>query len=72
MEQVVKGVDIVITATGNKKVITRAHMECMKNGAILCNMGHANTEIDVNSLKTPNLVWEKVDEYKLKDFRVTY
>ena len=35
-------------------------MEKMKNGCIVCNMGHSNTEIDVLSLKTPELVWEKV------------
>jgi adenosylhomocysteinase len=32
----------------------------MKNGAIVCNMGHINTEIDVASLKTNDLTWEKV------------
>ncbi len=49
-----------MTATGNKRVITRAHMESMKDGCILCNMGHASAEIDVPSLKTPNLTWERV------------
>lgn len=33
--------------TGNKKVITRDALDKMKNGAIVCNMGHSNTEIDV-------------------------
>ena len=32
----------------------------MKNGCIVCNMGHSNTEIDVMSLKTQDLTWEKV------------
>ena len=45
--EVIRQVDIVITATGNKNVITRDHMDRMKNGALLCNMGHSNTEIDV-------------------------
>ncbi|KAG7177970.1 Adenosylhomocysteinase-like 1-like [Homarus americanus] len=53
-------VDILVTATGNKNVVTRDHMDKMKNGAIICNMGHSNTEIDVNSLRTPDLTWEKV------------
>ena len=55
-----KNVDIVVTATGNKSVVTREHMEKMKNGCIVCNMGHSNTEIDVMSLKTQDLTWEKV------------
>ena len=55
-----KHVDIVVTASGNKGVVTREHMDKLKNGAIVCNMGHSNTEIDVNSLKTQDLTWEKV------------
>ena len=60
LSQVVKSVDIVITATGNKSVVTRDHMDKMKNGCIVCNMGHSNTEIDIMSLKTQDLTWEKV------------
>ena len=59
-DSAVKKADIIVTATGNKRVITRDHMEKMKDGAILANMGHSNTEIDVNSLKTPNMIWERV------------
>ena len=50
----------MITATGNKNVVSRDHMDKMKNGCIVCNMGHSNTEIDVLSLKTQDLTWEKV------------
>ncbi|XP_023320247.1 S-adenosylhomocysteine hydrolase-like protein 1 isoform X1 [Eurytemora carolleeae] len=60
LEKVIKQVDIVITATGNKNVVSRDHMDKMKNGCIVCNMGHSNTEIDVLSLKTQDLIWEKV------------
>lgn len=60
LNEVVRNVDIVVTATGNKNVVTREHMDKMKNGCIVCNMGHSNTEIDVNSLRTPDLTWEKV------------
>jgi adenosylhomocysteinase len=60
LSQVVKNVDIVVTATGNKSVVTREHMDKMKNGCIVCNMGHSNKEIDVGSLRTPDLTWEKV------------
>jgi len=60
LTEVVHKVDIVITATGNKNVVTRDNMDKMKNGCIVCNMGHSNTEIDVLSLKTADLTWEKV------------
>lgn len=47
LNEVIRTVDIVITATGNKNVVTREHMDKMKNGCVVCNMGHSNTEIDV-------------------------
>lgn len=60
LNEVVRNVDILITATGNKNVVTREHMDKMKTGCVVCNMGHSNTEVDVNSLRTPDLTWEKV------------
>ena len=36
-----------ISSSGNKNVVTRNHMDKMKTGCIVCNMGHSNTEIDV-------------------------
>merc|ERR1711971_1018018 len=60
LEAVINRVDIVVTASGNKSVVTRAHMDAMKTGCIACNMGHSNTEIDVMSLKTQDLTWQKV------------
>ena len=60
VEEVAHKIDIVVTATGNKKVITRDHMDKMKSGTILANMGHANTEIDILSLKSSEIIWEKV------------
>jgi adenosylhomocysteinase len=50
LSEVIRNVDLLITATGNKNVLTREHMDKMKSGAIVCNMGHSNTEIDVVSL----------------------
>lgn len=47
LNEVIRNVDIVITATGNKNVVMREHMDKMKNGCIVCNMGHSNTEIDI-------------------------
>lgn len=49
LNEVIRIVDIVVTATGNKNVVTREHMDKMRSGCILCNMGHSNTEIDVVS-----------------------
>jgi adenosylhomocysteinase len=50
--------DIFVTATGNVDVITRQHMDQMKNNAIVCNIGHFDTEIDVASIK--DCVWENI------------
>ncbi|KAG8238593.1 hypothetical protein J437_LFUL018302 [Ladona fulva] len=47
LNEVIRNVDIVVSATGNKNVVTREHMDKMKNGCVVCNMGHSNTEIDV-------------------------
>ena len=60
IEEVIKFVDIVITATGNKGVFSREHAEKLKSGAILCNMGHSNTEIDVSTLQAVDIQWEEV------------
>ena len=57
LDEVIKYVDIIITATGNKGVITREHAEKLKTGAVICNMGHSNTEIDVESLKQSDILW---------------
>ena len=60
MEEVIKQVDIVITATGNKDIISREQCEKLKNGAIVCNMGHSNTEIDIAALRQNDIIWEEV------------
>jgi adenosylhomocysteinase len=44
--------DIFCTATGDKHVIAREHLELMKDGAILCNTGHFNVEIDIPALRS--------------------
>jgi len=58
MEYAADKADIFVTATGNVDVITRAHMDAMKNNAIVCNIGHFDTEIDVASIK--NCTWENI------------
>ena len=50
MEEAAPKADIFVTATGCYSVITRAHMERMRDGAILCNIGHFDNEIDIASL----------------------
>jgi len=50
MEDVVSEADIFITATGNFHVVTGQHMEQMKNEAILCNIGHFDSEIEMSYL----------------------
>ncbi|MEL6383557.1 MAG: adenosylhomocysteinase [Cyanobacteria bacterium J06626_18] len=51
MEQAAPQGDIFITVTGNKHVIRREHFEAMKDGALVCNSGHFDIEIDLKSLK---------------------
>lgn len=50
--------DIFITATGNLHVITLDHMQQMKNGAVVCNIGHFDIEIDIAALR--KFRWEQV------------
>lgn len=58
MEEAASKADIFVTATGNVKVITRDHMEQMKNQAIVCNIGHFDSEIDVAGVR--ELPWENI------------
>jgi len=51
LDDVAHEVDIVVTATGNFHVVTHDHMKRMKNQAILCNIGHFDSEIDIQSLR---------------------
>lgn len=60
LDDIVATADLIVTCTGNRNVVKRTHMDQMKNGCVLCNMGHSNIEIDVGSLRTNELVWERV------------
>lgn len=51
LDKVVGDIDIFVTATGNKGIIMAAHMEKMKNNAIVCNIGHFDNEIDMAGLQ---------------------
>ncbi len=59
MEWAADKADIFVTATGNKNVITYAHMAAMKDQSIVCNIGHFDNEIDVVSLET-QCQWEEI------------
>ncbi len=58
MEQAATQGDIFVTATGNVDVITLEHMRAMKDRAIVCNIGHFDSEIQVDALQ--NLVWDEI------------
>lgn len=58
LDDVAEQVDIVVTATGNYHVVTHEHMKRMRHQAILCNIGHFDSEIDVHSLK--QYQWENI------------
>lgn len=74
LEEVVEIGDIFVTATGCCDVITGKHMEKMKNEAIVCNIGHFDSEIDMNYLETNKYcqkenIKPQVDKWKLKSGR---
>jgi adenosylhomocysteinase len=69
MINAVEEVDIVVTATGNKDIISEAHFRKMKDKVIVCNIGHFDNEIDVNFLDTSGAekieIKPQVDKYNL-------
>ncbi len=69
--------DLFCTLTGNIHVIRKEHFEVMKSGAIVCNSGHFNVEIDIGALeslatKVNKSVRNFVDQYVLKNGRLVY
>jgi adenosylhomocysteinase len=76
MEKAAEVGDIFCTATGDKNVIGRAHIERMKDGAILANTGHFNVEIEIPALRDLAVETREarslVDEYTLADGRRVY
>ncbi|MGN6430132.1 MAG: adenosylhomocysteinase [Gaiellaceae bacterium] len=73
MAEAVERGDIFCTATGDKSVITRKHMERMKDGAILANTGHFNVEVEIPALRQlareTRKAREFVEEFELQDGR---
>lgn len=68
--------DLFITVTGNKSVIRREHFAAMKDGAIVCNSGHFNVELDIPALErmavSKKVARPFVDEYRLKGGKRVY
>ena len=74
LAQAAKVGDIFVTVTGNKNVIDGEHMAVMKSGAVVCNSGHFNAEINIPALKAmsvgePRNVRPFVEQYTTKDGR---
>lgn len=70
MDDAVKRADIIVTATGNKDIVTERHFRSMKHNAIVCNIGHFDTEIDMawlnkNYGKTKDEIKPQVDKYTI-------
>jgi adenosylhomocysteinase len=58
LEDVVDQIDIFVTTTGNFNIITRPHMDKMRDQAIVCNIGHFDNEIDIAGIK--DLEWDNI------------
>lgn len=76
MSEAAKIGDFFLTATGDIKVIAAKHFEAMKDGAIVCNTGHFNVEIDIEALDAMAVerrgIRRSVEEFKLEDGRRIY
>ncbi len=68
--------EIFITVTGNKSVLAHEHFEKMNDGAVICNSGHFNVEIDIPALEklssAKKIARPFVEEYAMKDGRKIY
>ena len=73
MEEAARVGDFFITVTGNLKVIRKVHFAAMKDGAIVCNSGHFNVEIDIPALerlaRRRKMVREGVEQFLLPNGR---
>src|SRR5258707_12324412 len=76
MSEAAKIGDIFVTVTGNKGVLIKEHFENMKDGAVLCNSGHFNVEIDIAGLEkvasSKKVTKPMVDEYVMRDGHKVY
>ncbi len=70
LEDIVDQVDIVVTATGNKDIVTSKHFKKMKHNTVVCNIGHFDNEIDMawlnkNYGNTKDVIKPQVDKYTI-------
>jgi len=70
LESIISNADIVVTATGNKDIITKDHFEKMKDNTIVCNIGHFDNEIDMMWLNSnygdsKDMIKPQVDKYTI-------
>ena len=70
MDNAVKEADIIVTTTGNKNIVIDRHFKAMKNNAVVCNIGHFDTEIDMawlnkNYGSTKDTIKPQVDKYTI-------
>ena len=76
MAEAAKLGEVFITLTGNKSVLVADHFKVMKDGAVVCNSGHFNVEIDIPALENMALgkrqTRESVEEFTLRDGRKIY
>lgn len=76
MDEAAKVGNIFVTVTGNKGVLRKSHFEAMKSGAIVCNSGHFNVEIDIPALEAMTAerraMRDFVEEFSTKDGRKIY
>jgi adenosylhomocysteinase len=72
LETIISNADIVVTATGNKDIITKDHFEKMKDNTIVCNIGHFDNEIDMmwlnsNHGDSKDVIKPQVDKYTVNN-----
>ena len=76
MDEAARIGNVFVTVTGNKGVLQKRHFESLKNGAIVCNSGHFNVELDIPALEAitseRRVVREFVEEFATKDGRKIY
>lgn len=76
MAEAAKVGDFFCTVTGDIHVIRKAHFECMKDGAIVCNSGHFNVELDLEALaglsEGQRMIRDNLEEFQLKNGRKIY
>jgi adenosylhomocysteinase len=76
MAEAAKLGEVFITVTGDKSILRAEHFKAMKDGAVICNSGHFNVEIDIPALESMSLskrqTRESVEEYTLRDGRKVY